>query len=169
MVAKGGGIDFMFLGPPYPSTGSPTGFHDSFKDNDFCTAFVLRFKRFGVTHLNNISRCSAYYIQKANCTEASCLLVSGKIHQTYSFCVSRVILNKVRQILKRIAHLRSPYSRIRTFFALRHEITCILKSLFKHQRDEISGKYKFQSILNNQFIRITQKYPYLQKIIQSSL
>ena len=118
MAAKGGRIDFMFLGPSYPSIGSATGFHNLLKDTYFCTAFVLRFKRFGLTHLNNISRCSAYYIRRDNCMEASFLLVSDKIHQTYPFCVSRVVLNKVRQILKRIAHLRSPYSRIRTFFAL---------------------------------------------------
>ena len=46
------------------------------------------------------------------------LACEWQIHQTYPFFVSRVVLNKVRQILKRIAHLRSPYRRIRTFFAL---------------------------------------------------
>ena len=147
MAAKGGRIDIMFLAHPLdPLLVFMTCWN---MYTYFCTAFVLRFKRFGLTHLNNISKSSAYYIQKANCMEASCLLVSNKIHQTYPFFVSRIVLNKVRQILKRIAHLRSPYRRITDkdiFRALQKISSPTWDNLYSHKPAQTSRGWNFREV-----------------------
>ena len=38
MAAKGGPIDFMFLGPPYPATGSDAASKPSNNDNDLAVS-----------------------------------------------------------------------------------------------------------------------------------
>ena len=80
MAAKGGCIDFMFFGPPYPAAGSATAIIESKRDNPHY--FFLANKQQARSKIYSLTQCSP------TVNECDWHILAGNNERINSYCLT---------------------------------------------------------------------------------